>query len=181
MQKKILTIPNILSFFRLCLVPVMVWLYCIKKDYMATGIVLIVSGMTDIADGFIARTFHMISDLGKVLDPVADKLTQAAVLLCLVTRFPLMLIPLVLMLVKELYMGITGALVIKKTGKVFGAFWHGKVATVLLYAMMILHIFWYDIPFGVSVALIAVCVCMMILSLVLYGIHNYRAVKQVEK
>ncbi len=49
---------------------------------------LLLSGVTDLADGFIARHFHMISDLGKVLDPVADKLTQAAVLFCLITRFP---------------------------------------------------------------------------------------------
>lgn len=174
-QHKIITIPNILSLFRLCLIPVFVWLYCVKKDFNATCIVLILSGVTDIADGFIARTFHMISDLGKILDPVADKLTQAAMLLCLVTRFPLMLVPLLLMAVKELYMGISGAMIIKKTGVVFGANWHGKVATCLLYAMMILHVVWPELPAALSSFSIILCVIMMALSLILYGIRNQKA------
>lgn len=176
-QNKIITIPNILSFFRLCLIPVFAWMYCVQKDYVKTGGILILSGITDLADGFIARKFHMISNLGKVLDPVADKLTQGVMLLCLVTRFPHMVIPFVLLLVKECYMGITGALVIKKTGNVFGAFWHGKVVTFLLYATMILHIFWYDIPAAVSDICIGACVIMMCVSLVLYGIHNKNALQ----
>lgn len=127
-EMKILTIPNILSFSRLCLIPLIAWLYCAKQDYIGAGYVLVLSGATDIADGFIARKFNMISDLGKILDPIADKLTQAAMLFCLSTRFPLMLVPIALMLVKELYMGVAGILVIKKTGKVYGANWHGKAA-----------------------------------------------------
>ena len=174
-QNKILTIPNILSFFRLCLIPVIMWLYCVEENYLWAGITLILSGITDTVDGFVARHFHMTSDLGKMLDPVADKLTQAAMLFCLLTRFPLMILPLALMVVKETFMGITGLLVIHKTGKVFGADWHGKVTTWLLYAMMILHVFWYNIPMGVSRALIGVCVAMMLVSLVLYGRSNLRA------
>lgn len=75
-QNKILTIPNVLSFFRLCLIPVIIWMYCSKRDYVRTAVILLLSGATDILDGFIARRFNMVSDLGKVLDPVADKLTQ---------------------------------------------------------------------------------------------------------
>ena len=91
-QNKILTIPNLLSLFRLCLIPVFMWLYCVEKNYLWTGIILIISGLTDTVDGFVARHFNMISDLGKILDPVADKLTQAAMLFCLLTRFPLMIV-----------------------------------------------------------------------------------------
>ena len=97
-----------------------------KKNYAATGWILLLSGLTDIADGFIARRFHMISNLGKILDPVADKLTQATMLLCLFTRFPHMILPLVLMAFKELYMAVSGCLIMKKTGKVTGADWHGN-------------------------------------------------------
>ena len=177
-QSKILTIPNLLSFFRLCLIPVFMWLYCVEKNYLWTGIILIISGLTDTVDGIIARKFNMISDLGKVLDPIADKVTQAAMLFCLLTRFPLMIAPLALMVVKEFFMGVTGLLVIQKTGKVFGADWHGKVNTWLLYAMMIIHVFWYNIPDAVSKALIAVCVIMMTISLVLYARHNMKALKE---
>ena len=177
-QSRILTIPNLLSLFRLCLIPVFMWLYCVEKNYLWTGIVLIISGLTDTVDGIIARKFNMISDLGKVLDPIADKVTQAAMLFCLFTRFPLMIAPLALMVVKEFFMGVTGLMVIQKTGKVFGADWHGKVNTWLLYAMMILHVFWYNIPDIVSKVLIGICVVMMLISLVLYGRHNLKALRE---
>ena len=180
-RNKILTIPNMLSLFRLCLIPVIMWLYCVEKNYLWAGIILIVSGITDTVDGFVARHFHMTSDLGKVLDPVADKLTQAAMLFCLLTRFPLMIVPLGIMVLKEFFMGVTGLMVIQKTGKVFGADWHGKVTTWLLYAMMILHVFWYNIPAALSRVLIAACVIMMLISLVLYGRHNLKALREDRK
>ena len=176
-QSKILTIPNILSFFRLCLIPVIMWLYCVEENYFWAGGILILSGITDTVDGFVARRFHMASDLGKMLDPVADKLTQAAMLFCLLTRFPLMILPLALMVVKETFMGVTGLLIIRRTGSVFGADWHGKVTTWLLYAMMILHVFWFNIPVTVSRALTGACVIMMVISLILYGRHNLKALK----
>ena len=165
-QKKIITIPNILSFFRLCLIPVIIWLYTVEKNDAAAGAVLILSGATDVADGFIARHFHMISDLGKVLDPIADKL---------------MVLPLALMVLKEAFMGITGLLIIRRTGSVFGADWHGKAATVLLYAAMILHVFWYQIPKTVSDVLIGACAVMILISFVLYARHNVRMLKEQKK
>ena len=85
-NKDIFTIPNILSMFRLLLLPVIVYMYMNQKDYVLTGTLLVISGVTDLLDGYIARTFNMMSNLGKILDPVADKATQAVVLLCLVTR-----------------------------------------------------------------------------------------------
>ncbi len=180
-QNKIITIPNILSFFRLCLIPVIIWLYTVKKNDISAGAVLILSGATDVVDGFIARHFHMISNLGKVLDPIADKLTQAAMLFCLCTRFPLMVLPLALMVLKEAFMGITGLLIIRKTKSVFGADWHGKAATVLLYATMIIHVFWYQIPVAVSDVLIGACTVMIFISFVLYARHNIQLLKEQPK
>ncbi|HIT66285.1 MAG TPA: CDP-alcohol phosphatidyltransferase family protein [Candidatus Merdisoma merdipullorum] len=180
-QHKIITIPNILSFFRLCLIPVIIWLYIGKENYLWAGIVLVLSGATDLADGFIARHFHMISDLGKVLDPVADKMTQAAMLFCLCTRFPLMIVPLILMVVKESFMGISGLLIIRKTGGVFGADWHGKAATVLLYATMIIHVFWYQVPVLVSDLMMGASSLMILISLALYARHNIRILKKKER
>lgn len=175
---KILTIPNILSFFRICLIPVIVWLYVVKKESVAAGGVLILSGATDIVDGFIARRFNMISDIGKVLDPVADKLTQATMLVCLVVRYPLMLVPFLLMVVKEIYMLVAGYFVIKRTGVVMGANWHGKLATCFLYAMMLLHVFWPKIPKMVSDVTILACGGTIVLSFVLYGLRNRDALRQ---
>lgn len=171
-EKDIFTIPNILSFVRICLIPVIVWLYCVKHDPILAGGVLILSGVTDIADGYIARRFNMASNLGKVLDPIADKLTQAAMLFCLMTCFPWVLGPVLLMIAKEIFMSVTGIMVIKRTGIVLGAEWHGKAATCLLYAMILLHIFWYNIPLGVSYVTVAICTTMIAASFILYGIRN---------
>lgn len=177
-MKKVFTIPNILSFFRICLIPVIVWLYCMEHQYQYAGYVLILSGVTDMADGFIARKFHMISDLGKILDPIADKLTQAVMLICLTIRFPLMLIPFILMVFKETFMGITGFLVMHRKGIVEGANWHGKVATILLDVMMILHAFWFNIPEVVSTGLIFCSSVMICVSFVLYGIRNINQLRK---
>ena len=144
------------------------------------GSVLIISGLTDIVDGFIARKFNMVSDLGKILDPIADKLTQAAMLLCLLLRFPLLWILLVLVLVKEIFMCITGLMVIKKTGSVYGAKWHGKVATCLLYATMILHVFWNEITPVVSIVSTLACAVMIVISFILYSIQNIKKLKSRE-
>ena len=114
---RIITVPNLLSFFRFCLIPVIIWSYCVKENPLLAGEILLLSGLTDLADGYIARRFHMISNLGKILDPVADKLTQAAMLICLFTRFPHMLPLIVIMAVKELYMAVSGCLVIRKQEK----------------------------------------------------------------
>lgn len=177
---RVLTVPNVLSFFRICLIPVFVYLY-IRGNYRWTAYVLVLSGITDMADGFIARKFNMISNVGKVLDPIADKLTQAVMLICLFTRFPRMIVPLVLMLVKELFMGITGVLIIKRTGNVLGACWHGKVTTCFLYAMMILHVFWPGISDLVSNFSIVACTLMASVSLGLYGVRNMKILKQAKR
>lgn len=174
-QKKILTIPNILSFFRLCLIPVIIWLYCKKKDYGWTAFTLALSGLTDVADGIIARHFHMVSDFGKAFDPVADKLTQIAMLFCLVTRFPLMLVPLILLTVKEILAAVLNTLASKKTGRVMAAVWHGKLNTVLLYTVMLVHVIWGNIPPLASNLLIGACTVMMLVSAVLYSIRSIRA------
>lgn len=176
-QNKILTIPNFLSFFRLCLIPVIVWLYVGKQDYLWTLLILTLSGITDIVDGIIARKFNMISNFGKAFDPVADKLTQMAMLFCLVSRFKYMMIPFVLLVVKEVTTGITSLVSIKRTGTVKGAVWHGKMTTVSLYAMMAIHVIWFNIPRTVSLILVGMCLGIMLMSFILYSIQNIKAIR----
>ena len=180
-KSRVLTVPNLLSAFRLLLVPVIVWLYCGEETSPLTACALLLSGATDIADGFIARRFHMVSDLGKVLDPVADKLTQAAALACLLTRFPAVWWLLGVLMGKEIIMASMGIFVIRRTGVVHGAEWHGKLATCLIYAAIFLHIVWYDIPTAASWTLVAAGVAGILLSLVLYTIHNIRWAREPGK
>ena len=176
-KHKIITIPNVLSFFRLLLIPVIVWLYIVKKDPIWTMAILALSGITDIVDGIIARRCNMISDFGKAFDPVADKLTQIAMLFCLVSRFKWMLLPLCVLVVKEITAGILGLLVIRKTGKVDGAVWHGKATTVSLYSMMIIHLIWFHIPGVISGILIGACTALALLSAFMYTRENLKKLR----
>ncbi len=174
-KQDILTWPNLLTCVRLALIPLFVCLYVIKENYLATALILLASGLTDIADGFIARRFHMVSDLGKMLDPIADKLTQLAMLACLVNRFPLMLGAVVLLVVKESVTGVFSLIVVKRTKVVKSAVWHGKLNTVLLYLMMVVHLVWYNIPPSASDVFISLCVVMMLVSFIAYTAENARS------
>lgn len=178
-NKNIFTIPNILSMFRLLLLPVIVYTYINQKDYVLTGVLLLVSGITDLLDGYIARTFNMMSDLGKILDPVADKATQAVVLLCLITRFRWLIIPFICILIKELFMSCIGMVVIKKTGEVHSALWHGKVATFMLDFMIIVHIVFYNVSSTLSIILTIVSTLLILLSFYLYAKENINILKKV--
>lgn len=137
-------IPNALSVLRIALIPVFVTLYLLRLELWAFG-VLLVSGLTDAVDGFVARRFHMITDCGKLLDPLSDKLTQVAVVVCLTTRYTELLPLTVLCFVKELSQGIGGILLLKKNVQAQGARWFGKVSTVLFYATMLVIVLWYDV------------------------------------
>lgn len=173
-KSEIVTIPNLLSAYRLILIPVICWLYRVKQDYSLAVIALGISWLTDIVDGYIARRFHMESDIGKILDPVADKLTQAAVLFCLVFRFPNILSMLLILIIKEVLTGVCGLLVIRNTGEVNSADWHGKIATGAIYITMGVHMLWANIPIAVSNAMVVCCIGMMFVSFVLYGIKNMK-------
>ncbi len=180
-RKRIWTVPNVLSFIRLALIPIICLFYCVKHDGLLAAGVLVLSGLTDVVDGFIARHFNMVSDLGKALDPVADKLTQGVVLLCLVGQHPHILVIVALLLVKEVITGAVNLHVAKKTGIVNSAEWHGKATTVVLFANIFLHLAWYDIDMTVSYAVSAACVLVMLISFTLYGIKNKQLLKKFDQ
>lgn len=167
-RNRIFTIPNILSFFRLCLIPLFVWLYVVKKEYFYTAGVLILSAITDVVDGFIARRYDLVTHVGRILDPIADKLTQMAMMACLAQRYIYLLIPLLTLILKELVCGVFGLIMIKRTGDTINARWYGKIATVLLYLMMIVHLFWINIPAIVSHFMTLICTGFIVLSFVMY-------------
>lgn len=169
---RILTVPNLLSLLRLCLIPVFVRVYLVRHDAALTAQLLLISGATDVADGLIARRFQQVSDLGKLLDPLADKLTQAALLICLMKRFPLMLLPLGLLAVKELFCAATGIAAVKSSGELRSSDWHGKLAAVLLYFLLCAHLLWPEIPPAASRAITAAACAAILLSGALYGRRN---------
>lgn len=164
-SKKIITVPNLLSMFRLILAFAFLMVYLNANDrngyYTALGI-LVVSAITDVIDGKIARHFHMVSELGKILDPIADKVTQGFVMLALVSRYPLMVIEIGIFMMKEAYMAFMGFNVIKTAGWNGGALWYGKLNTVVLYGTSLLLILCYNMPYVIANILIGIC-CISII------------------
>lgn len=139
-KKEILTIPNFLSLFRLVLIPVYVHLYVTAvtdREFAVAAGVMALSCLTDLVDGKIARRFHMISNVGKLLDPLADKLTQLALFLCLSVKYPILYPVLMLFLVKEFFQ--LGAVIANlRRGKALpGALMAGKVCTTVLFVSLI--------------------------------------------
>ena len=88
-KKDLFTIPNLMGYFRILLIPVFCYFYIKKQTYLLAAGIVLISSLTDLFDGYIARRFNMVTELGKALDPVADKLTHAALALCLAFRYPL--------------------------------------------------------------------------------------------
>ncbi len=170
-----MNIPNALSLLRLILLPVFATLYLMSREhpallYWSFG-VLVLSGVTDSLDGIIARRFNQITDLGKILDPVADKLTQVTVVLCLAIRNPAMISLLVICLVKELCQGIGGLILLRRGAKIHGAKWYGKVSTFVFYGVMALIVLWPGIPAPLMVTLI-----VLVAVLMLFAFFNYMRV-----
>lgn len=166
-KKDVLTIPNLLSLIRILLIPLIVVLY-MDGQVIASVIVVVLSGLTDIADGKIARKFNMISDFGKFLDPVADKLTQAALAVCLFSTYPAMIGIFILMAAKEGLQFFWGLKALKATDHMDGANWYGKVCTVTLYLVMIVLFLFPGISPLLAHLLTALCAVMLIISMVSY-------------
>lgn len=139
-KKEILTIPNLLSFFRLVLIPVYMIIYINAqetRDYIIAGSILAVSCLTDMVDGKIARKFNMITTFGKFLDPLADKVTQFTLIICLALRYPILWAVSVLFFVKELFQLIAGILAANRGYILKGALITGKVCTTVLFISLV--------------------------------------------
>lgn len=187
---RVFTIPNMLSFLRLILAGVFLTLYSNTgslRDNMWAIIVLILSGISDFLDGRIARRYHMISEIGKVLDPIADKVTEAVIALCLVTKYKILIILLAVFIVKEAFMSICGIYVIKKTRKNDGARWYGKVSTFSFYVIMIALLIIPKVPMMIANIMIILCTVIMFFSFVMYArlyyglLKNYKVGDSCEK
>ena len=170
-RREIFSIPNLMGYFRILLIPLFSWMYCTADstgDYYAAAVVVGISGLTDMFDGKIARRFNMITELGKFIDPLADKLTQAALLICLAVRYPLMRAVLVLFVIKEGFMVVRGALLLPRGKKLDGAMWFGKVCTAVLYAVLFLLLLLPGIGIAAADVLIAVCGVFLLFSFLMY-------------
>ncbi len=167
-----MNIPNALSFFRIALLPVFIILYLNSSNYpilvyWALG-VLLLSGLTDSLDGIIARRFNQITDLGKLLDPVADKLTQVTVVICLALRYSEVVYLVVICLIKEFFQALGGIILLRRGVKIRGARWFGKLSTFTFYGVMILIVGWPGMPRWLFITLVIVVALLMLFAFVNY-------------
>lgn len=150
-KNEIMTVPNLLSLVRLLLIPVYTVLYSNAMEprhYFTAGLIVSVSCLTDLLDGWIARRFDMVTSLGKVLDPLADKATQLTLTVCLSLKHPILRGVLLLFLLKEGFQLLAGILFLRKGKALTGALFIGKLCTTVYFASLIAMVLLPDLPAG---------------------------------
>ncbi len=177
-----MNVPNLLSLIRLLLIPVFVSVFFSgdpNAGYLAAAIFL-VAFLTDVADGYIARKYNLVTKLGRILDPLADKLMKAAAVVCLTIRGDIPLWIILVLLVKELIMLSGGAVMLKKLRDVPSSNWFGKCAEGYICALTFLLIM-VRIPSHVVVALWCVALLIELLALGVYAVRAIQILREHEK
>ena len=183
-KKVLFNIPNCLCFFRILLIPLFLYVYFVadfKNRYLVAAFVLVISGISDFLDGFIARKFNMVTDFGKFIDPVADKLTQFVVAITLLFSYPLAWVLLIIIILKDLMLAIVGLYLYDYGLKITGASWWGKIATAYFYVIVIVLIGLHIPNTVISFVLIITGRGLMLLSFILYAKELRYMVKEKDK
>ncbi len=137
---KLKHIPNILSVIRILLVFVFVFVLFVLDSPIWAIIIFLLAGATDVVDGFLARKFNWITDLGKILDPFADKLMQCTVLVCLCVKDVVPFWFVLPFFIKEVATLGIGLVVIKRRNVVVVSKWYGKAAVCLFYLTVVIAV-----------------------------------------
>lgn len=161
-------VPNALTIARFILIPFII-ISLVQDNYILTFILLTISGLTDVLDGFIARKFDLITNFGKLVDPLADKSTQIAILTTLALKEIIPIWMIVILFLKEFAM-IAGASFLYGKELVVSSKWYGKLATVLFYIAIVssLAIKYFNISFKFDLYLYYLALFFTIFSLYMY-------------
>lgn len=183
-KKDIFTIPNILTYIRILLVPVFVIVYINAQSlagHIWSIVIVAISAATDVIDGIIARRFNMITDLGKIIDPIADKSMQFAMLFCVVFKYHWLALLLVIYGVKEIVSFAFSSYLFRKGKHIGGAMWCGKICTVILYGVMLALIAIPKIDPHVVAILIGFSAAFMLLAFVVYMDAYFKLYREYKK
>ena len=167
-------IPNILTIIRFILVPLIVVLI-MQEKYLEAFVILTVSGLTDVLDGTIARKYNLITDFGKLIDPLADKVTQISVLVTLTLKDIIPVWMIIIVFLKEVFM-IAGASFLYGRDLVVSSKWYGKLATVLFYVAIVvsLSIRYFNLSLNFDIYIYYIAIIATIFSLFMYVDAFYR-------
>ncbi len=165
-----MNLPNTLTVVRLILVPVFALSYFLVPEqyFYLPAVVLLLSGLTDMLDGYFARRFHEITPLGQFLDPVADKLTMFTVIICLAVRHRAILMLFLIFVVKEVALALIGLILLKSWRNSIPAKWYGKVTTILLYLLLCGVLIFPQMPEKLLFYLALIPTAFIILSFIFY-------------
>ncbi len=173
----LVTIPNILSYLRLILVVPFVYyfirgLYNDPRHYITAAVCIGISGLTDCFDGLLARKLNQVTSLGKILDPLADKITLIAVAVCMVIYIPALLPLMLILFVKDFTMLICGLVLLVKKIPLPASRWYGKLATVVFYISVTVIIFLKAVYQYENPTLILVLFCITA-AVMIFALLNY--------
>lgn len=171
MQKENFNIPNILSFIRIIIIIPFV-LYFLNDNYLFAALMLIISGLSDMFDGIIARKLNQVTRLGKILDPVADKLTLTAVIICMGIKFPEIVSLVIILTLKDLSMLIAGSILLKKGIEPPAAKWYGKLSTAFFYISVIIIVALKAI-WGINNPIISISLLSITSVFMLFALFKY--------
>ncbi|OGO89319.1 MAG: hypothetical protein A2Y17_10785 [Clostridiales bacterium GWF2_38_85] len=180
MHKK--QIPNILSIIRLLMVPLFVFVYFSGQDraksLVLAAVIYSLAGFTDIVDGYLARKYNWITTLGKILDPLADKLMQAAAAVCLVIDKLLPIWVCAVFFLKEIFMLIGGLIIFKKRRTMVVSNWYGKFATAVFYAVVMILIICSALcpvmPSWIHTILGAILAGVIVFAIIMYYLKTFK-------
>ena len=170
-KKELSSIPNMLGYFRILMLPVFLIFYDrakTREEFTITFVILGLIFLSDALDGFIARRFNMITNFGKILDPVADKLVQGTLALAVALRHPWMKVFFIVFLVKEIYMAVMGIYLLKVKKTLNGAQWYGKVCTAVVDVCILVLLFIPNIPDAVGNAMIVLMIGLEVFAIMMY-------------
>ena len=175
--------PNKLTLARVLMVPVFVICFCIRfpAHYFVSLMIFVIASITDAIDGKLARERNQITDFGKFLDPLADKISQLILLLCLINRYPKAAVILCIFIVKEAAVISLGYIAVRMQGENEGAKWYGKLSTAVFYIVMILLILISDINISTARYLLDLCGICITAAFVGYLIHFVRIYMKYRK
>ena len=163
-----------MTYFRILLVPVFVIVYL--KTCALPSIwerlwplaVIALSAATDVFDGIVARKTGQVTDLGKILDPVADKAMQFAMMFCVIINYPLVLMLIIIFAAKELISLAFSSYLLAHGKHIGGAMWCGKICTVILYSVMFVFVVLPDIKHPIDTIMICISGAFMLLAFIVY-------------
>lgn len=179
--KKNITVPNILSLIRIVIIVPLVISF-LNRRFIEAGVYLLISGLSDMFDGAIARKFNQVTQLGKILDPIADKLTLIAVVVCLAVLFPSVWPIVIILMSKDILMLMGGAVLLCMKLRPPAAKWYGKAATAIFYISIITMvclsaIFDYENDV-LDLILMGLTLIAMIVAFVSYAVIFVRLIKE---